>query len=96
MMPQTDSNTGRAPATSEASHSFAKGQLKAIIERIEKLEEEKKTISDDIKDVYGEAKGNGFRRQGAAHDHPHAASMPFRGPDELAHIHGGAGMEARA
>jgi uncharacterized protein (UPF0335 family) len=60
MMPQTDSNTGRAPATSEASHSFAKGQLKAIIERIEKLEEEKKAISDDIKDVYGEAKGNGF------------------------------------
>lgn len=29
-------------------------------------------------------------------DHPHAASMPFRGPDELAHIHGGAGTEARA
>jgi uncharacterized protein (UPF0335 family) len=42
------------------AHSFAKGQLKAIIERIEKLEEEKKAISDDIKDVYGEAKGNGF------------------------------------
>ena len=42
------------------AHSFAKGQLKAIIERIEKLEEEKKTISDDIKDVYGEAKANGF------------------------------------
>ena len=60
MMPQTDSNTGRAPATSEASHSFAKGQLKAIIERIERLEESKKEISDDIKDVYGEAKGNGF------------------------------------
>lgn len=44
----------------EGTHSFAKGQLKAIIERIEKLEEEKKTISDDIKDVYGEAKGSGF------------------------------------
>lgn len=44
----------------DTAHSFAKGQLKAIIERIEKLEEEKKTISDDIKDVYGEAKGNGF------------------------------------
>ena len=44
-----------APAT-----RFAKDQLKAIIERIERLEEEKKTISDDIKDVYGEAKGNGF------------------------------------
>lgn len=53
------SNTGTKPDP-EASHTFAKGQLKAIIERIEKLEEEKKAISDDIKDVYGEAKGNGF------------------------------------
>lgn len=49
-----------APPVSESSHTFAKGQLKAIVERIERLEEEKKTISDDIKDVYGEAKGNGF------------------------------------
>ena len=39
---------------------FAKDQLKAVIERIERLEEEKKTISDDIRDVYAEAKGNGF------------------------------------
>ncbi len=38
----------------------AQDQLKSIIERIERLEEEKKTISDDIKDVYGEAKANGF------------------------------------
>lgn len=36
------------------------GQLKAFIERIERLEEEKKNIGDDIKDVYAEAKGNGF------------------------------------
>jgi uncharacterized protein (UPF0335 family) len=36
------------------------GQLKAFIERIERLEEEKKNIADDIKDVYAEAKGNGF------------------------------------
>ena len=42
------------------STSFAKDQLKSIIERIERLEEEKKTISDDIRDVYAEAKGNGF------------------------------------
>lgn len=34
--------------------------LRAFIERIERLEEEKKTLSEDIKDVYGEAKGNGF------------------------------------
>lgn len=53
------SNTGIAPV-SDTAHTFAKGQLKAIVERIEMLEEEKKTISDDIKDVYGEAKGNGF------------------------------------
>jgi len=34
------------------------GHLRAFIERIERLEEEKKALSDDIKDVY--AKGNGF------------------------------------
>jgi uncharacterized protein (UPF0335 family) len=39
---------------------FAKDQLKSIIERVERLEEERKTISDDIRDVYAEAKGNGF------------------------------------
>jgi uncharacterized protein (UPF0335 family) len=52
---------GAKPATSEeAAHRFAKDQLKAIIQRIERLEEEKKALSDDIKDVYGEAKGTGF------------------------------------
>lgn len=35
-------------------------QLRLLIERIERLEEEKKGISDDIKDVYGEAKATGF------------------------------------
>jgi uncharacterized protein (UPF0335 family) len=44
----------------ETSQTVAAGQLRAIIERIERLEEEKKTISDDIKDVYAEAKGTGF------------------------------------
>jgi uncharacterized protein (UPF0335 family) len=38
----------------------AQDQLKSFVERIERLEEEKKTIADDIKDVYAEAKGNGF------------------------------------
>jgi uncharacterized protein (UPF0335 family) len=37
-----------------------KEQLKAIIERVERLEEEKKATADDIKDVYAEAKSNGF------------------------------------
>jgi uncharacterized protein (UPF0335 family) len=44
----------------DPSTRFAKDQLKAIIERIEHLEEEKKAIADDIRDVYAEAKGNGF------------------------------------
>ena len=49
-----------AAVTEEPATKFAKDQLKAIIERIERLEEEKKTIADDIRDVYAEAKGNGF------------------------------------
>jgi uncharacterized protein (UPF0335 family) len=51
-----------ASATTDESPStsFAKDQLKAFVERIEKLEEEKKAISDDIKDVYAEAKSTGF------------------------------------
>lgn len=42
------------------SGTAAAGQLRAFVERIERLEEEKKTIADDIKDIYAEAKGNGF------------------------------------
>jgi uncharacterized protein (UPF0335 family) len=40
--------------------AFAQGQLKALVERIERLEEEKKSIAGDIKEVYAEAKANGF------------------------------------
>jgi len=39
---------------------FAKEHLKAFVERVERLEEEKKAIADDIRDVYGEARANGF------------------------------------
>jgi len=42
------------------STSFAHGQLRAIIERIERLEEEKAALTADIREVYAEAKGNGF------------------------------------
>jgi uncharacterized protein (UPF0335 family) len=42
------------------AHRFAKDQLKALVERVERLEEEKKAIADDIRDVYAEAKVNGF------------------------------------
>jgi len=49
-----------ATKNEETAHRFAKDQLKAFVERVERLEEEKKAISDDIRDVYAEAKGNGF------------------------------------
>jgi uncharacterized protein (UPF0335 family) len=52
------------PATAAANEQpatrFAKDQLKAVIERVEKLEEEKKAIADDIRDVFSEAKAHGF------------------------------------
>ena len=43
-----------------SSDSVAQDQLRAFIERIERMEEEKKAIADDIKEIYAEAKGNGF------------------------------------
>jgi len=49
-----------ADEITETSQTVAAGQLKAFIERVERLEEEKQTISDDIKDVYAEMKGTGF------------------------------------
>lgn len=45
---------------SDPAGGVAANQLRAFIERIERLEEEKKTIADDIKDVYGEAKAMGY------------------------------------
>ena len=43
-----------------ATESVAADQLRAFIERIERLEEEKAALAGDIREVYGEAKGNGF------------------------------------
>ena len=55
----------RAPMADDASHAdilnqTAQGQLKSIIERIERLEQEKSEIAEQIKEVFAEAKGNGF------------------------------------
>lgn len=44
----------------DSSQTVAAGQLRAFLERIERLEEEKKTIAEDIRDVYAEAKGTGY------------------------------------
>ena len=43
-----------------AAIAVARDQLRSLVERIERLDEEKKTIADDIKDVYGEAKAYGY------------------------------------
>lgn len=42
------------------SHGIAVGKLRSYIERVERLEEEKKNISDDIKELYNEIKNEGF------------------------------------
>ena len=47
--------------TDDASNATVHAsQLRSIVERIERLEEEKKEVAEQIKEVYGEAKGNGF------------------------------------
>lgn len=58
--PRAVAGNNTAAVQDEIATKFAKDQLKAIVERIERLEEEKKTIADDIRDVYAEAKGNGY------------------------------------
>ncbi|MEO1292576.1 MAG: DUF2312 domain-containing protein [Pseudomonadota bacterium] len=45
---------------SASSVTVSAGQLQSIIERIERLEEEKKEIADQVKEVFAEAKANGF------------------------------------
>lgn len=57
----------RRPFVIDATHydipcgaTFARDHLRAFVERIERLDEEKKALADDIKEVYAEAKGTGF------------------------------------
>ena len=47
-----------APAAGH--NSFSKDQLRSIIERVERLEEDRKAIGDDIRDIYAESKSNGY------------------------------------
>jgi uncharacterized protein (UPF0335 family) len=55
-----EDNQTEAFSPDETGQTVAAGQLRAFIERVERLEEEKKTIADDIKEVFAEAKGTGF------------------------------------
>ncbi len=52
--------SGESEDSESASHGFAVGQLRGFIERIERLEEEKKALTADIREIYNEAKGTGF------------------------------------
>jgi uncharacterized protein (UPF0335 family) len=54
------STSAAAAKPEQSAAGFAKDHLKAFVERIERLEEEKKAIADDVRDVYAEAKANGF------------------------------------
>ena len=47
-------------------NTTAQGKLKSLIERIERLEEDKAAVANDLKEVYGEAKGEGLRCQDRA------------------------------
>lgn len=42
------------------TEGFAKSMLRSLVERIERMEEEKRNIAEDIKEIYTEAKSNGF------------------------------------
>ena len=76
-----------------ATESVAQDQLRAFVERIERMEEEKKAIADDIKEIYAEAKGNGFDTKVLRQVDPHPQAGPRRahgaGSDPRS-LHGGA------
>lgn len=53
-------NREKADVSSNTGTNVAVDQLTLIVERIERIEAEKKGLSDDVKEIYQEAKGNGF------------------------------------
>jgi len=60
-MPKKEAGIGHnSDGVTETSQTVAAGQLRAFIERIERLEEEKKALSDDVREIYSEMKGVGF------------------------------------
>ncbi len=68
------------PGIGHNSVTVAKDHLKAFIERVERLEEEKKALADDIRDIYKEAKGTGFDVRALRH----VVKLRRQDKDELA------------
>jgi uncharacterized protein (UPF0335 family) len=60
MSDKAENPRATAGDNSGGATAFAKDQLKSFVERVERLEEEKKATADDIRDIYAEAKGTGF------------------------------------
>ena len=50
----------KSASSSDDVSGIAANQLKSFVQRIERLEEEKRALAEDIKEVYSEAKGRGF------------------------------------
>lgn len=48
------------PTAGVGHNSVTAGQLKSIIERVERLEEERKELGADVREIYAESKGNGY------------------------------------
>jgi uncharacterized protein (UPF0335 family) len=57
---KNESTKGAEPGIGHNSAKVPGAELRAFVERVERLEEEKKGIADDIRDVFAEAKGKGF------------------------------------
>jgi uncharacterized protein (UPF0335 family) len=60
MEPSLADSPDTGTAGSNDVNGIAASQLRQLIEKIERLEEEKKGLADDIRDIYAEAKGQGF------------------------------------
>ncbi|HQT65814.1 MAG TPA: DUF2312 domain-containing protein [Acidocella sp.] len=52
--------TGRIQSNEDKARNVAGERLRSIVDRIERLEEERKALGQDVKDIYGEAKSAGF------------------------------------
>lgn len=60
MIPERTNTGASVPIDDQATHSFAKDQLRSIVERIERIGETIKEAQDDQKEIYGEAKAFGY------------------------------------
>lgn len=62
-----DDHVRRMAEKASEPHRFAKDQLKAFVERVRRLNGERKELSNDVRDVYAEAKAMGYSTRGLKH-----------------------------